>query len=88
MLSNKDVLQHDGKNNYGSWRIEWLSKDVDPEFGERMKKMSEIERKCLPVSLSGRKDANAVSQSTFQTYKRSEEVLRTCDQQGLIIRLH
>lgn len=45
--NGNETLKHDGKNNYGSWCIEWASDDIDPEFGKKLRRMSEIERRYV-----------------------------------------
>lgn len=45
--NGNETLKHDGKNNYGSWCIEWASNDIDPEFGKKLRRMSEIERRYV-----------------------------------------
>ncbi|MBP5185785.1 MAG: hypothetical protein J6040_01875, partial [Clostridiales bacterium] len=41
--SGKKVCTYDGKNDYGSFRIEWLMEDADPILGAKVKRAAEIE---------------------------------------------
>lgn len=41
--SGKKVCTYDGKNEYGSFRIEWLMEDADPILGAKVKRAAEIE---------------------------------------------
>ena len=56
--SGKEVLTHDGKNDFGTYRIEWISEDVDPKLKDKLAKLRSIEEEHIREAEEYRKETD------------------------------
>lgn len=67
----KTVLRYDGKNDYGSYYIEWSSEDVDPNLKTILQKMKDIEKVHHAKAEEYRKDIDI-----FYRFRSNYEVAK------------
>ena len=67
----KTAMRYDGKNDYGSYCIEWTMQDVDPDLKTKLQKMTEIEKVHHAKAEEYRKDIDI-----FYRFRSNYEVAK------------